>query len=243
MTTDMHKEIVDKLITESSNIFKQYILTHTSFSMGQDSLSEFDDSVCIEATVGLNIHIEPIPMGELKHYKEGVPNFLLEIFHGKLVQAWNECLSNLFKILVNSHFSGERTFYELKKRNITLNFAESVRIDEQINERLCKDFEFEKYSDKAKLLTRVFNEENRNSDHLFNILKNVQIRNSFQHRSGKIDKFLLKELGVNKISILNKNGESQNYSLDDDIDLSVSELNGFRQSLIMVSQVWRQWNG
>ena len=238
----MHRKIIDSLITESSHLFKQYILTHTSFSMGQDSLSEFDDSVCIEATIGLNIQIEPIPMGELKHYKEGVPNFLLEIFQGKLVQIWNECLSELFQMLVNLHFSGARQFSELKKRNITLNFIETISIEDQINERLCKNFEFEKYSDKVKLLNQVFNQNDEYSEHIFNILKNVQIRNSFQHRGGKVDQFLLNELGINEISILDMNGESKNYELNDDIELSVSELNGFRQSLIMIGQVWRKWS-
>lgn len=238
----MNRNIIDKLITESSHLFKQYILTHTSFKMGQDSLAEFDNSVCIEATVGLNIHIEPIPMGELKHYKARLPNFLLEIFHGKLVQIWNECLSELFQMLVGLHFSGKRPFSELKKRSVTLNFIESIGIEEQIRERLCKDFEFEKYKDKVKLLNSVFHQDGDVSDHLFNILKNVHIRNAFQHHGGKVDEFLLNELGVSEIIILDKNGKPQKFKQNDDIELSVSELNVFRQSLNIVGQDWRKWN-
>ena len=239
----MHHQVIDKVIRESSHLFKQYILTHTAFSLGQDSLSGFPDTVCIETTVGLNVDIEPIPMGELKHYREGLPNFLLEIFHGKLVQVWSECLLSLFQMLVNLHFSGKRPFTELKKRSVSLDFKEPSSFEDQINDRLCRDFEFQQYSDRVKLVNDVFNQNHEQTDHLSNIAKNVQIRNSFQHRGGTVDEFLLKELGTQKISLLDKNGEAREYKLGDAIELSVAELESLRRSLLMVGQVWRKWNG
>ncbi len=134
----MHNSAIDAVIMESDRLFKQYLLAHTALALGQDTLSGFPDSVCIEATVGLNVETEPIPMGELKHYRAGLPHFLLEIFHGKLVQVWHECLSTLFRLLVDLHFSGKRQFQDLKTRNIPIDFQTSTSLVEQIKERLYR---------------------------------------------------------------------------------------------------------
>lgn len=239
----MHDEAIDKLITESNSLFKQYILAHTALNLGQNTLSGFPDSVCITATVGLNIDIEPIPMGELKYYRAGLPHFLLEIFHGKLVQVWHECLSTLFRMLVDLHFAGKRQFKELKLRNISLDFRAPVALEEQIKERLCQDFDFQRYSDRVTLLNGVFNPNKEQSDHLINIAKHIQIRNSFQHNGGVVVEFLLKELGLQKIRLLCSDGKPREYQLNDMIELSVPEFDAFRRSLLMVGQVWRRWNG
>lgn len=239
----MHNNAIDTVIAESNRLLKQYILAHTALTLGQVTLSDFPDSVCIERTVGLNVDMEPIPMGELKRYRAGLPHFLLEIFHEKLVQVWHECLATLFKMLVDLHFAGKRQFKELKSRNISLDFQVSTALEEQLKERLCHDFDFQRYGDKVKLLNGVFNPNKEHAEHLSNISKHVQIRNSFQHRSGVVDKFLLKELGLQKISLLGPDGKSRDYKVGETIELSVPEFDCFRRSLLMIGQVWRKWNG
>ena len=239
----MHHQAIDTVITESNRLFHQFLLAHTALSLGQGTLTGFPDTICITTTVGLNIEIEPIPMGELKRYRDELPNFLVEIFHGKLVQIWHECLSNLFQILVDFHFSGQRQFVELKKRNISLDFQENAILEIQVKDRLCRDFGFQNYSDRVKLLNAVFNPNQEQSEHLGNVSKNVQVRNAFQHREREVDEFLLRELGVQKISLLDRDGKPREYMLGDTLELSVPEFDAFRRSLLMVGQVWRKWNG
>ena len=235
----MHNAAIDTVISESSSLFKQCILAHTALNIGQGTLSGFPDS----AAVGVNVEIEPIPMAELKHYTAALPHFLLEVFHGKLVQIWHECLLQLFRMLVNLHFSGNRKFAELKKREIVIDFQAGSSLEAQMTERICRDFDFERYSDKIKLLNGVFNPNNEQPEHLLNVAKHVQIRNCFQHCCGIVDEFLLKELGLHKISLLNFNGESRDYQLNDKIEISIPEFDVFRRSLLMVGQLWRKWNG
>jgi len=239
----MHKKAIDTVIIESNRLFSQYLLSHTALALGQNTLSDFPDSVCIRAVVGLNVEMEPIPLGELKHYRAGLPHFLLEIFHGKLVQVWHECLSTLFRMLVDFHFSGMRRFEELKTRSISLDFQVSTALEDQIRERLCRDYDFQRYSDKVKLLNGVFNPEKKHGDHIMNVAKHIQIRNSFQHRGGIVDDFLLKELGLQKLSILNSDGKLRDYHLNDRIELSVPEFDSLRRSLLRIGQIWRKWDG
>ncbi len=239
----MQLQAIDTVVKESNSLFKQFLLAHTALSIGQGTLTDFPDAICISTTVGLDIEIEPIPMGELKRYRDELPKFLLEIFHGKLVQIWNECLSNLFQMLVDLHFSGQRQFIELKKRNISLDFQEDAKLEIQVKDRLCHDFGFQNYSDRVKLLNAVFNPNQEQCDYLYNVSKNVQVRNAFQHRERKVDEFLLRELGVQKISLLDDDGKPQEYLLGDILKLSVPEFDAFRRSLLMVGQLWRKWNG
>lgn len=239
----MHYPAINTVITESDRLFKQHILAHTALSFGQGTLAGFPDSVCIKTIMGLNVEIEPIPMGELKHYNEGLPDFLLEIFHGKLVQVWLECLSRLFQVLIDLHFSGKRHFTELKKRNISLDFQEITALEDQVRERLCRDFDFQRYGERVKLINGVFNPSQEEYVNLANIAKNVQIRNSFQHHGGTVDEFLLKELGVQQISLVGTDGRLRDYKLGDAIELSIAEFDAFRRSLLMIGQIWRKWNG
>ncbi len=58
-----------------------------------------------------------------------------------------------------------------------------------------------------------------------------------------VDELLLRELGVRKISLLDVDGNPQEYQINDKIELSVPEFDPFRRSLLMVGQAWRRWNG
>lgn len=143
-------------------------------------------------------------------------------------------------MLVDLHFSGKRKFTALKKRDISLDFRATASLEVQMTERLCRDFDFERYIDKVKLLNGVFSPNNEQPEHLLNVAKHVQIRNSFQHRGGVVDEFLLKELGLQKIILLDVNGTPRGYQLNDSIKISVPEFDVFRRSLLMVGQLWRK---
>jgi len=237
-----HKATLDQLIQGSSNLFKQFLLAHTSITLGHDIIGEISDDAAVGTSVGLNISIEPIPVRELKQYKPVLPQFLLETFHDRLVQLWNRTIAKLFRYLIELHFNGIRPFVELKNRRPKIDFRSSTSLDDQIMEALSEDFEFQKYSERVMLLNSVFNPENNNSIDLRNIHKHVHVRNCLQHKEGHIDSFFLKDLGLNKIDMLDHNAKLVTCNLNDRIILSVPEFDGFRRSLLLVGQVWRTWN-
>lgn len=237
-----HKAILDRLIQESGNIFKQFLLAHTSITLGHGIVGEIADDTAVGTTVGLNISIEPIPIRELKQYKPVLPQFLLESFHDRLVQLWNRTIAKLFKYLIELHFNRIRPFEELKNRRPRIDFRSSTSLDDQIREVLSEDFEFQNYSERVRLLNSVFNSKNNKSNDLQKIHKHVQVRNCLQHKGGHIDDFFLKDLGVNKIEMLDHNANPRTYNLNDRVILSVPEFDSFRRSLLLVSQVWRTWN-
>jgi hypothetical protein len=73
--------------------------------------------------VGAGVEIEPMPMAELKQYRTDLPQVLIEVFQGKLMQSWQECLSQLFSYFLGLHFQGVRQFVELKRRDIRVDFS------------------------------------------------------------------------------------------------------------------------
>lgn len=239
----MHIPPIDNLIGNSTNIFKQYLLAQNALKIGGDTISGFADNALIGASVGINVEIEPIPVFEVKHYWSTLPQFMLETFHGKLVLAWYECLASLFILLVDKHFSGTRQFKELKTCQPKIDFRECIDFVDQIKNSLSKTFDFDTYKDKIKLINSVLNPGNKRETELKNIHKHIQIRNSFQHKGGKIDEFFLQELGVQKISLLNNDSVEKEFVQDDIVKLSIPEFDLFRRSIVLVAQTWRQWNG
>ena len=193
-------------------------------------------------SVGLNIEIAPIPVHELKRYKAALPQFLLETFHDRLVRLWNRSIAKLFVYLIELHFNGIRSFVELKNKWPKIDFRSNTSLDDQIREALSENFEFQKYSERVRLLNSVFNPENNNANDLKNIHKHVHVRNCLQHKEGYIDSFFLKDLGLNEIGMLDHSANLMTYNLNDGIILSVPEFDAFRRSLLLVGQAWRTWN-
>jgi len=240
---NMHIPPIDNLIDQSTRIFKQFLLAQNALNIGGNTILGFSDNALIGATVGVGIEIEPIPIVEVKHYWLELPKVMLETFHGKLVQEWYECLTTLFRLLMDKHFSGERKFKELKRRQATIDFREDIDLIEQTKYSLSNSFDFDSYKDKAKLINSVFNPENKQEEHLKNIHKHIQIRNSIQHKNCTIDNFFLKDLGVQQISLLDDKAKEKTFKVNDCIELSIPEFDYFRRSILLVGQAWREWNG
>jgi hypothetical protein len=239
----MHIPPIDNLIKQSTRIFKQLLLAQNALNIGGNTILGFSDNAFISASVGADVQIEPIPLAEVKHYWLEMPRFMLETFHGKLVQEWYECLTALFCLLIDKHFSGERKFNELKRCQTTIDFREDIDLIEQTKCSLLDRFEFDSYRDKVKLINSVFNRESKREEYLKNIHKHIQIRNSIQHKNCTIDNFFLKDLGVQQISLLDNNSKEKIYKVNDCIELSIPEFDYFRRSIVLIGQVWREWNG
>lgn len=230
---------LDELIACTRENFYTFLLAYTSLQLGGGVLDSIRDDVTVSTSVGLNIEIEPISIVELKQFRADFPDFLLQVFHGKIVQGWKDLLTKIFCHYLFLHFSGQRQFIELKSANVRLDFASATSLDDQVKARLKRDFEFRKYSERQKIINKLLNPKCLYPNELANIHKHIHIRNSFQHNNGILDSFALQDLGTDKIEILDLNGLPISVSKDQRITLSIPELNSFRRSLLMVAQKWR----
>jgi len=238
-TGDPVNVMIDQLTSQVQINFREFLLSYVSLQLGGETLSDIDDYARLEMMVGLNIDIEPIPIEELKQYKTDFPNFLLEIFHSRLVQVWQDCLNAIFCHYVELHFNGVRPFSELQRKQVQLDFRTGVELDEQIKTGLIRDFEFTNYAERQKLVDRLQNPNSEQQPHLLNVHKNVQIRNAIQHRNSIVDSMVLRPLGMQQIELLDQRGNPRVLREGNRVDLSIPELDSFRRSLLIVGQTWR----
>jgi len=230
---------LDDLLQRLQDTFRAFLCAHATIELGGGILDSIRDNVAIGAVVGLNIAIEPIPLAELKQYKASFPGVLLEVFHGKVVQTWKECLSKIFAHYVSLHLNGTRRFEELKSTDVRLDFRSDVSIDEQIRNSLVDDFDFKRYADQQKLIDGLRNPNDLYPNHLTNVHKNVLMRNALQHKGGRVDQFFLNSLGVNQIEVLGQDAQPIPLGDGDRVTLSIPEFDSFRRSTLMVCQAWR----
>ena len=230
---------LDSLIGQVQDTFHAFLLAQTTLQLGDGALNAVQDHTAIQATVGVSIGIEPIAIGELKQYRATFPDFLLEVFHGKMVQHWHACLQTLFCTYVEAHLAGHRPFVELKTQTVKIDFASASTVDSQANAALIRDFDFWEYSDRQKLIDKLRNPDNKHANALRSVHTHVQMRNAFQHRQGVVDAFMLRKLGVTTINLLDAQGSVTPFAEGDLIKLSIPELDVFRRSLLLVGQAWR----
>ena len=233
-------DIIDRLIIDVNSTFMNLLAASTMYGLGQETLSQIDNQVSISPKVGTNLHIEPIPIVDIKKFRDDYPYFLSEVFHGKLVQLWDNCLHDVFSLFIDLHFTGKRNFEELGKLSIRLDFRSSENFYSHIQNRIIHAFDFQKYRDREKLINKILNLNAVGRDELAAIHKNVLIRNAIQHRNGVIDSFTLKELGSSQIKIFDTNEKLLKvYKENDKILLSIPEIYSFKSSLLYIGQIWR----
>jgi len=230
---------LDGLIAQVQGTFHAFLLAQTTLQLGDGALNAVQDNTAIQATLGVSIGIEPIAIGELKQYRATFPDFLLEVFHGKMVQHWHACLQTIFCTYLEAHLAGRRQFVELKTQSLKIDFASASTLDSQANAALIRDFDFWEYSDRQKLIDKLRNPDNKHADALRSVHTHIQLRNAFQHRRGAVDTFMLRKLGATKIDLLDAHGSVTPFIEGDLIKLSIPELDAFRRSILLVGQAWR----
>lgn len=233
------EEISDKLILKINSAFEDFLSALTIYSLGQGNIDQINDRICVSPPVGIDLQIEPLPIKDIKAFKNYYPHFLLEVYHGSFVQLWNDYLDEIFSLFVEWHFSGTRQFKELKKPNVKLDFNSDIDFSSQIKKAIINNFSFQEYSERQKILNRIVNPELKGTDELLLIKKNVLIRNSIQHRNGIVDSYILQEIGSNKLSIKGVKGNIIYLKLNDRIVLSIPEIYSFKASMLYISQLWR----
>jgi hypothetical protein len=232
--------ILDGLISDVQSTFHAFLLAQATLQLGRSALASIQGNTVIQATLGVAVEIEPIPIGELRQYQNAFPTFLLEVFHGKIIQYWQDCLTRIFSHYLSLHFDGIRQFVELKTQDIRIDFASEADITDQLRFAMLRNFEFREYSDRVRLIDRIRNQGGRFADDLRNVHKHVQIRNAVQHRHGVLDDFSLRKLGTTQIKLMDDTGTEQEIGEGGKIVLAIPELDALRRSILLVGQAWRQ---
>ncbi len=231
--------MLDTLVADLRATFRSFLLAYTSNNLGERHLNSINDDAGVTVALGVDIAIEPLPVGELKQYRGVFPMFITEVFHGRFVQLWQQILDSIFAHYVRLHFSGEYNFAELKKRQVIVDFRSAMPATEQIQEHLLRAYEFDSYPERVSLIGKIRNPDRKQQEHFDSIRKNVTLRNCFQHNKGVLSTDALDKLGVAVITVLDTRGKTVTLKAGDRIYLSLPELNKFRQSLLLAAQAWR----
>ncbi len=231
--------ILDAAIKVIQDHYHGFLLAHTSHELGANVLNSISSSALITATVGVNVQMEPIPVAELKAFRSVYPDFVVEVFHAKLLQHWHDSTDRIFCHYVDLHISGQRPFDDLGKVSIKLDFADQTSLAEQVRSALARDFGFGRYSDRHKLINKLRNPASGEADAAEVIHKHVHLRNAFQHHHGILQEFSLKELGRHEITVIDDHCQPQTFKAGQKVALSIAELDNLRRSLLLMAQTWR----
>lgn len=234
----MIKKILNKYLGINNKLFKELICNLSIFQIGDDNLKSINKSTLIFPKISTEFEIEPFPIATLIAFKRDYPDFILEIYQGKLVSEWQNLLDEVFNYLLDLHFQGQRQFIEFGKTNILLNFADTRNVVDQITENIKADFSFLSYEKKIKIIKDSFNCLSPDGLNMQNIFKNVLVRNSIQHRNRIIDNYLLRKCGTNKITILDINGEKKTLKEGEEINIYLPEIYDFKKSLTYIINKW-----
>lgn len=234
----MIKKTLGKYLILNNNIFKELICNLSIFQIGDDNLKSINKSTLISPKISTEFEIEPFPIEALIAIKRKYPDFILEVYHGKLVSEWQNLLDEIFNYLLDLHFQGQRQFVEFGKTNISLSFIDKRKAIDQITENLKVDFTFLSYEKKIKIIKDSFNCLDPDELSLQNIFKNVLIRNSIQHRNRIIDDYLLRKCGTIGIIMLDINGNKKTLKEGDDISIYLPQIYDFKKSLTSIINKW-----
>jgi hypothetical protein len=196
-----------------------------------------DASVAL--TIAPDVTTEPISLRELLPHSSAVDQGITELFQTKFIAAWSDLLNNLFKHFVIDHLEGRNRFPELKHRSTRIDFSSEVDVASQVREGLISDFPFDKYAERIKIINRVLNPESKCQDELSIIRRHVMIRNSIQHHEGIFYEVMQRELGSQKILILDSNGNQIYICAGESIRLFVPELDHLKGALFRLTSFWR----
>lgn len=235
-------ELIDSLLMKINKNFHSFLLAKTILQFGEINFDTIDEDADIQFAISSTESIEPIPIAELKQYSDFFPTFLVEVFHGKEVVLWQELLTNVFSLYIDLHFDGKRKFKELTTQKIRFDFRCEEDVICHVKKILVKDFTFETYEERQRIISKICNPQNTNTNYcnaLYEIHKNVIIRNSFQHKDSILTNDSLIKLGKQTIEVLDIEGNILSLCVGNKITLSPQEFYRFHQSLILIGQMWK----
>jgi hypothetical protein len=230
---------IDKFIDDTNALFVEFLAAKTMYDIGRGNVDSIADNVAISPLVGVDLRLEPIPISFIKQYKNNYPHFILEVYHVRLVQLWNNLLDDIFCILIEEHINGGRRFSELKKQQVKVDFDSTEDLLVQLKEKLIEDFAFVDYPERQRIINKALNPNDKGQNELDNLKKNILIRNLIQHRGSIVDDYILGKLGSSQVQLYDDDGDLKTYRPGDKILLSIPEIHNFIRSLLLVVQKWR----
>jgi hypothetical protein len=240
--------IFDNFIEETNDVFYKlkiaYQFIASKYFAGKN-IDLYANEGKFEAIDAGDFYIEDIPMSDIKKFKRKHPDFLMEIFHGKLVQLWHNCIVDIFTLLVYSHFSDNRKFTELgTKYPVKLNFTLNKEdLFSQLPQTIINEFKSKNgIMDKTYTIRNTLDSKEIDNNCFKEIHKNILVRNAIQHNNSVIDEKLPRTLDNNNpefIYMLNLNGEQVCCRCNEKITLSFFEIQAFIQAMHTVINGWR----
>lgn len=235
-------KIIDKYTSEFENIFEELILNVASLDIGFNTIEDINRPLSISVKTGLDSNSEPIFYENLKKNKDTIRNNVNSLYQNKMITKWHDLIEELFEYFVEEHFKGNRSFIELKKRKINIDFSLDIKHEEQIKDSIIKDFSFDQYGSKFKLINKILNPDNKNNHLEKVLLKHVQIRNSIQHYNNIAYSDIFKIIGLKEFTILDHNAKEIKIKENDYILINIPELFSLKKALVHITLTWRSEN-
>lgn len=234
---------INNLIVDINKISDQLLAAYTLNQLGKSNISTIiRDGALIAPYVGVGVHIEPIPIHELQEFLKGYPDFLFEVFQGKLVYSWNYFLDSLFSTFVDMHISGKWVFKGISENRqlqkiYERNTLDSISILDKFSRFSYKDrMEVIKnaLTDSLELNQLSTTDTDTINKKLETINKHICIRNAIQHHNCLVYEEMLEILKCDQIEIFDNDAKIKIYEKNDKIRLSFSEINLFSSSMIYI---------
>lgn len=219
--------------------FRELILATAYLELGSRLIVASPANAAVALTLSPDITTEPMYLHELLPHSFAVAQGASELFQSKAIAAWADLLNILFDMFVTSHIEGKKKYPELKKRSTRLDFSSTDDINTQVRLGLIADFAFGKYADRIQVINRILNPQGELQVHLLVIKKHVAIRNANQHHGGRIYDDMLKDLGADRIEILDHAGKPKLLAPGQSIELFVPELDRLKSALFCVTNPWK----
>lgn len=243
------ENIFSNFIQESDNVFYELSIAYqviVSKDFAGKNIDQSNDYTIYEPVNAGNYYFKDIPMSDIKKFKRNYPDFLMEIFHGKLIQLWNNCIVDIFTFLVYSYFSDKRMFTQLgTKYQVKLDFTlKKEDLISQIPQIVISEFKSKNGAmDKTNIIKNTLNSNNIDKKHFKEIHKNILIRNAIQHNnsiiSEKLPKTLENDQKAELIYMCDSNGKSVCCRCNEKIMLSFFEIEAFISAMQAVINGWR----
>ncbi len=235
--------VVDTLLQKLNKNFHSFLLAKTILQFGEINLQDINDNAVVQIPLSSEDAIEPIPIGELRQYSDFFPTFLVEVFHGKAVSFWQDFLTEIFSLYVELHFEGIRRFVELGTAQIRFDFRCEGDVTSHVTERVVQEFTFRAYIERQKTIAKIcapVDPTEAYSNALYEIHKNVIIRNCLHHSDGILHTNSVGLLGRQTFEVIDDGGNISTLDVGSRITVSLQEFYRFHRSLVFVGQMWRK---
>ncbi|MDU4882979.1 hypothetical protein [uncultured Clostridium sp.] len=181
-----------------------------------------------------DIDIQPMRIESQFKFIDGIKASIWEYCLCDLIIIWNDFLEEIINKLLDEYLNGTINI----EKSIVVKYKATISLEDIVSnskdkwkESFIKDFNFETYKDKIKIIEKISG-KSLPLDIKLQIFKAIEIRNCIQHHNCILNDDTLKKLGCNQIKIYNNDGTKKVISLNSKIELTQAEIMSTRNALI-----------